>query len=132
MNQQQPLTEEEYKQLLALGQQNADLGNQADMQMKQAEILRGNASPQMRSARNGIQVAPGWGETLASMAASGVMGHKMNQAQGAQSAQGANSQKQNEMILKALMMQNRPQQQPAGPGFQPPQDPINPYSLGGM
>lgn len=126
MNNQPPLTEEEYQQLLQLGAANQEMDPQISQQMAIAEMMRNAPAPQMRNPR-GIPVAPGWGEALGNIAQQGVGHYAAGQAKTKQEAQAKNQAAQNQMILKALMQQNQPMQQPAGPGFMPPQDPRNPY-----
>lgn len=114
----EPLTAEEYQQLLDLGGLNQELANKIRMQMAQAESLRSEL-PEMRG--NGrVQTAPHWLEALGTLAKNKVSNDMQNKALAGQQQMGQNAQSQNNMVLQALLRQPQPQPQP---------QPSNPYGM---
>jgi hypothetical protein len=116
----QPLTDEEYAQLVDLGGQNELLTAKQRQQLAMAQQLRDFTAPQTRSARGQIY-APGKAEAITGALgalASGYMGAK---GMGMGQDMAANSQKQRALLLRGLLGQ-RPQQP-----LQPQVNPMGPY-----
>ncbi len=102
----QPLTPEEYQKLLDLGNQNMGLDNQIAMQQKQADMLRQGNRPDMRQAGR-LTVAPHWMELVGGLAREGVGNRVANQAMQGQNTKVGNMGMQNNLLLKALMGNQR-------------------------
>lgn len=116
----QPLTDEEYAQLVNLGGQNELLTAKQKQQLAMAQQLRDFTTPQTRMARGQIY-APGKAESIVGALGALTSGFMANK--GAQMGQdmAANSQKQRALLLRGLLGQ-RPQQP-----LQPQVTPMGPY-----
>lgn len=126
------LEQEAMRQMLALGEQNAQLDPQIAQQQAMAERLRVGA-PQMRDAGRLVK-APHWLELLGNMAQNGVAMKKDKKVASLQRERGANTALQNQMFMAQLLRQQQgqqPQQEIAGPGMQLPK-PTAPGQFGGM
>lgn len=135
----EPLTLEQYQQLLALGSENQELDEQIAMQLAQAQAMRSKGAPQMRDAGT-FKMAPGALEVLGGIASQGGAALMDSKASQGMKSKRSNTESQNNMILQAILQGARPTQQPGGTGLLPPtgqgpglQPPRNrgPFSLGG-
>lgn len=119
MNQQDPMTMEEYLKMMGLGSENQGIDDAVKMQMEQARAMRPDA-PQLREAGRTV-VAPGILETLGKLAQSGVSNSLMNKSVQGMAQKRANAMTQNEMLMRAIMGQQPPQPvQNAAPGQMTP------------
>jgi len=117
----EPLTQEEYQQLLELGAINAKLDPKIKMQQEAAAQLRQNVGVPIRIGGYG-----GIAQAIGQLAQAGVAKRKDNMTQADQATRGDNATKQNQMIMAAIL---RGQQQPPPPAQLPspmPQRPM-PY-----
>lgn len=97
----EPLSYEEYVQLLQMGGENADLANSIAMQMKQAEWMRSDA-PQMRG--NGrIMKAPNGLELLGNLARNKTSFDLDASSRKQQSQQTSNQAMQNQLIMQGIL-----------------------------
>lgn len=118
----EPLTDEEYAQLLQLGGDNELASARMKQQLAMADQLRSISTPQTRSAGGQIY-APGKLEAL-----SGILGGAASGAMQAKGMQGGeqmamNNQKQRALMLRGILG-GRPQQ-----GLQQ-QNPLAPQPMG--
>lgn len=111
-----PLTPEQYAQLLALGQRNAELGVDVDAQNQRAAVLR-RMAPNMAPVRDaGRFKVFNPLEALASTAANVQAMKGDQQARALQMQQVGNTNQQNQMIMAALLRgRGNLMQQPQGP-----------------
>lgn len=104
----EPMSQEEYDQLISLGYSNADLQAAIEYQKMIADKLRRDA-PQGHMAGR-VYVAPSALEYLGNFAQNAVSGNASNKARQQQQEMNANTNQQNMMIQRALLRQ--PAQQP--------------------
>ena len=103
----EPMSYEEYLQLLQLGGDNADLANAIAQQQQQAEWLRMNA-PEMRG--NGrVQTAPGFMELLGGLARNKSSFDLQKTVREQQQRQQQQSTHQNQLIMQAILRGQTPQ-----------------------
>ena len=135
----EPLTLEQYQQLLALGSENEGLDQEIAMQLAQAKSMRDRGAPQLRDAGT-FKVAPGAIETLGGIANQGGAAFMDSKAKAGMKARTGNTSAQNNMLLQAILGGAQTQQPLGGTGLLPPtgqgqglQPPRNrgPFSLGG-
>lgn len=125
----EPLTLEQYQELLALGGQNADLDQQMKMQLAQAKMMREGGAPQMREVGR-VTVAPHWLELVGGLAKQKVAGDIDKQAMMTGQTRQANVNKQNEMIMRGILGGTPQASTAQGPGLRLPK-PRSPFSFGG-
>ncbi len=126
---QQPLTPEQYQQLLDLGGENSDLATQMQMQMAQAKALRPEA-PQMRQVGN-VARAPHWMELIGGLAQAKTSNDLNAAAMATGKKQTANRGTQNNLIMQGLFKGNGDQTDGGGfNGLLSPK-PRGPFSFGG-
>lgn len=106
------LTPQDFEELLALGAQNQQGGDQMKQMLAQADALRGmgGAQPQMRDAGR-YKVAANPLEFLGGLAMQYGAKRKSDQASDIGKQQGLNTQRQNAIMLRGLL--GKPQQPPA-------------------
>lgn len=113
----EPLTPEEYEQLLSLGGQNEEQAAQLALQQATAQRLRKGNQLQSRQAGN-VTVAPHWTEMLGSIGREYKAGKADEQIAQGTSEQALRKQQQNAMLLRAITQGQQPQQSTAqGPGM---------------
>ena len=125
----QGMTYEQMMAMIGQGGENEDLQNQIDMQMRQAEMLRGGAAPRGRQAGN-VFVAQHPMEMIGGLAQQYVGQQMQNRAQEGQKQMTANKQAQYASLLKSLSGGGGSPPPAAGPGFAipRPQSPGSPLS----
>lgn len=107
----EPLTQEEYEELLALGAQNAQLDPKIKMQQEMAQQMRQNVGTPIRHGG-----ASGIVQALGQLAQASVAAKKDRGALADQGLRGQNSARQNQMVMAAIL---RGQQQPPQAATQP-------------
>jgi hypothetical protein len=134
----EPLTMEQYQQLLALGSENEGLDQEIAMQLAQAKAMRDRGAPQLRDAGT-FKMAPGALETLGGIASQGGAAFMDSKAKEGMKSRSNNTSAQNNMLLQAILSGAQQPQPLGGTGLLPPTGqgqgllPRNrgPFSLGG-
>lgn len=115
-----PLTAQEYAEIVAAGQRSAALDPKIKQQMMAAEYLRKGNRPEGRMAGN-VYVAPHWLETAGGLAREYAANKRDNQVQQAIQQQQMEKQAQQALMLKAILgrTQQAAPMEPEGQGLRP-------------
>lgn len=111
----EPLTDEEYRQLLELGGANEVEAAQMAKQLEMAKQLRMATAPQTRSA-NGLIYAPGRAESIVGALGAGLSGYQQAKGMGRQETIAKNKQQQMALMLKGILGRGSGQQMPGMEG----------------
>lgn len=126
----EPLTQEQYAQLLMLGSQNGEADQLMQQQMAMAKRLRAGGAPQM-NGNSRVQVAPGILELLGGLAKEKVASGYDKSAQDSVKEQTLRKQQQHALMLQALMNRQQPDpvtNQSMGMG-RPPMQPTQGFGI---
>lgn len=111
----EPLTDDEYRQLLELGGANELEAAQMAKQLEMAKQLRMSTAPQTRSA-NGQIYAPGRAESIVGAIGAGLSGYQQAKGMGRQETMAKNKQQQMALMLKGILGRGSGQQMPGMEG----------------
>jgi len=106
------LTPEQYQQLLDMGMDNAQIEAAMEAQKAQANVLRGRGEMPQGAMAGRVFVPPSLFQYAGAMANQKVAGDKDRAAAAQQSAMGKNTSAQNQMVMRAILGQGQPMQQP--------------------
>lgn len=107
----EPLTDEEYAQLVELGGLNEMEAAKMARQLELAKQLRSSTTPQMRSAGGQIY-APGRAESIVGALGSAMAGYQQTKGMKAQEGIAANNQKQRALLLRGILSRGSGAQMP--------------------